>query len=100
MNAPYTTPGKGSTHPMMIIAAIAVVLFCLAGTAAIMGWIPTSIGGNTKGELSEADRAALASQMQAPPASQLAQQQPLQPIPQTAPRAPAEPPLQVAAAAP
>jgi outer membrane lipoprotein SlyB len=96
MNAPYTTPVKGQTHPMMIIAAIAVVLFCLAGTAAIMGWIPSSIGSNTKGELSDADRAALASQMQAAPPAQ----QPLQPIPQTAPRAPAEPPLQVAAAAP
>ena len=98
MNAPYTPPAKGQTHPMMIIAAIAVVLFCLAGTAAIMGWIPSSVGGNAKGELSDADRAALASQMQAPPASQLAPQQ--QPLPQTAPRAPAEPPLQVAAAAP
>jgi outer membrane lipoprotein SlyB len=31
---------------MMIIAGVAVILFCATGTAAIMGWIPTSIGGN------------------------------------------------------
>ena len=53
---------------MMILAAIAVVLFCLAGTAAIMGWIPSSIGGNTasRGDLTEADRLALAAKMDAP----------------------------------
>lgn len=56
---------KSSPHPLMIVAAIAVVLFCLAGTAAIMGWIPSSIGGNTSnGDLTEADRLALASQLQ------------------------------------
>ena len=31
---------------MIIIGAIAVVLFCTAGIAAIMGWIPTSRGSN------------------------------------------------------
>lgn len=103
MNAPYTNPVKGSTHhPMMIIAAIAVVLFCMAGTAAIMGWIPSSIGGNGGSrELSEADKAALAAQMQqpqkAPQAPALAAQQ-YQPAPRTAQTAP--PPVQLAAAAP
>lgn len=103
MNAPYTSPVKGSTHPMMIIAAIAVVLFCLAGTAAIMGWIPSSIGGTAGNrELSEADKAALAAQMQMqpPPQQQALAAQPLQPLPQTAPRAPVQPPVQMAAAAP
>jgi outer membrane lipoprotein SlyB len=45
-------------------------MFCLAGTAAIMGWIPSSIGGNPAAtrELSANDRALLASQLQpAPP---------------------------------
>lgn len=34
-----------SPHPLVWIAVIAVVLFCAAGIAAIMGWIPTSVGG-------------------------------------------------------
>jgi outer membrane lipoprotein SlyB len=33
---------KQNMHPIMIIAAVAVVLFCGVGTAAIMGWLPTS----------------------------------------------------------
>jgi len=32
------------TNPVLIIAAIALILFCAAGIGAIMGWIPTSIG--------------------------------------------------------
>ena len=31
-----------STHPLLIIAAIAVVMFCSLGIAAIMGWLPSS----------------------------------------------------------
>lgn len=34
-----------SPHPLIWAAGIAVILFCAAGIAAIMGWIPTSIGG-------------------------------------------------------
>jgi outer membrane lipoprotein SlyB len=108
MNTPLTH--KATTHhPMMIIAAIAIILFCLVGTAAIMGWIPSSVGGNTtsKGELNESDRLALASKMEAPaPAPQLLAQQAPQPAEQYAPapqpvqRAPAPEPVQVAAAAP
>jgi outer membrane lipoprotein SlyB len=55
---------------MMIFAALAVILFCLAGTAAIMGWIPSSIGGNAGNrELNDSDRALLASQLAAAPAA-------------------------------
>jgi outer membrane lipoprotein SlyB len=35
-----------STHPILIIAGIAVTVFSLAGVAAIMGWIPSSKGQN------------------------------------------------------
>jgi outer membrane lipoprotein SlyB len=35
-----------STHPILIIAGIAVTVFSLVGVAAIMGWIPTSTGQN------------------------------------------------------
>ena len=38
------TTGK-SLHPLAWIVGIAVVLFSVVGVAAIMGWIPTSIGG-------------------------------------------------------
>jgi outer membrane lipoprotein SlyB len=33
-----------STHPILIIAGIAVTVFSLVGVAAIMGWVPTSKG--------------------------------------------------------
>ena len=33
---------KQKTHPMMVIAAVAVVLFCAIGSAAILGWLPNS----------------------------------------------------------
>ncbi|MDB5952831.1 MAG: hypothetical protein JWR65_4686 [Massilia sp.] len=68
MNTPLIPKGS-SHHPMMIVAAIAVVLFCLAGTAAIMGWIPSSVGANNgagRGDLTEADRLALAAKMDPP----------------------------------
>jgi outer membrane lipoprotein SlyB len=65
MNTPVNQPVKsGSHHPMMIAAAIAIILFCLAGTAAIMGWIPSSIGNSSSGgDLTANDRAALASSL-------------------------------------
>ena len=65
--APQSTPpaGRGKHHPLMIAAAIAVILFCLAGTAAILGWLPTSIGGNTpKSDLTEFDKANLSAKME------------------------------------
>ena len=41
MEAPIARP----THPFVIIAAIAVTAFCLVGIGAVLGWIPTTIGG-------------------------------------------------------
>jgi outer membrane lipoprotein SlyB len=80
MTTPNTSPtvaGRSKQHPLIIGAAVAVVLFCLVGTAAILGWIPSSMGGNS-GALTDADRAALAAQMPAPSSSSV---QPL-PAPQ------------------
>jgi len=34
-----------SPHPLVWVAAISLIVFCGAGVAALMGWIPTSIGG-------------------------------------------------------
>ena len=49
-----------SPHPLMITAAVAVILFCAAGIAAIMGWIPTSVGksGEASGNPAIAEKAA------------------------------------------
>jgi outer membrane lipoprotein SlyB len=99
MNNPIHPPAKGARHhPLMLLAALAVLLFCLVGTAAIMGWLPSSIGGTAaRGQLSEADRAALAANIQAGPgaAQPLAQPYPAEPAPvQAAPQAtpyPAQP---------
>ena len=72
MNTPPNSPVKGRPHPLLLLAAAAVVLFCLVGTAAIMGWLPSSVGGTANRQLSEAERLALASTLpqdvpQAPP---------------------------------
>lgn len=34
-----------TTHPLIIVAAITVTLFSLVGIGAVLGWIPTSVGG-------------------------------------------------------
>jgi outer membrane lipoprotein SlyB len=64
MNPSHPTPGGNArSNPLLIAAAIAVILFCLVGTAAILGWIPSSIGGNARGSLADEDRAALAARL-------------------------------------
>jgi outer membrane lipoprotein SlyB len=76
--SPTTPPRVARHHPLMLAAALAVVLFCLLGTAAIMGWLPSSIGGNAANRpLSEADRMALAANL-----PQGAAPAPLAPAPQ------------------
>lgn len=35
-------PGTRSSHPLIITASIALIVFCVAGVAAMMGWIPKS----------------------------------------------------------
>ncbi|MES2317270.1 MAG: glycine zipper 2TM domain-containing protein [Pseudomonadota bacterium] len=110
MTTPTIDDTKPSAHhPMMIAAAIAIIVFCLAGTAAIMGWIPSSIGGaSSTGELTQSDRAALASRLadnDAPPAdAQRVQERDAAPQAQprhTEPAAqPRHAPIQLAAATP
>jgi outer membrane lipoprotein SlyB len=87
MDTHPTSPARARQHPLLIAAAIAVILFCAIGTAAIMGWLPSSTGGN-RGQLSDADRAALSAGIQQPgqpgyaaPAAPLASQpQPAYPV--------------------
>lgn len=65
MDTHQTPPARhASHHPLMIVAAIAVVLFCAVGTAAVLGWLPSSIGGTANRPLSDADRMALSAGMQ------------------------------------
>ena len=52
-----TTQTFNSSRLLMWIAAIAVILFSAAGIAAIMGWIPTSMGrGSEGGEIAVPDK--------------------------------------------
>jgi len=58
-----------SFHLLAVIAGIAIILFCAAGIAAIMGWIPTSIGGNRDGAMvGDASKPAKKTAQSAPPA--------------------------------
>src|SRR5947199_6957873 len=77
------------SNPLMWIVGIAVTILCAAGTAAIMGWIPTSMGSSE-----EKDRLAKLEQTQAAPKAAPAKVHPAEP------RAAHTAPVQVAAATP
>jgi outer membrane lipoprotein SlyB len=64
-----------ATHPLIIIAAVAIILFCAAGFAAIMGWIPKS-GADT--DLPEATKAVATTKTAAATPKQAAKE-PVQP---------------------
>ncbi|MDQ1921069.1 glycine zipper 2TM domain-containing protein [Massilia pseudoviolaceinigra] len=65
MSSPTSPAAPSARHPLLIAAAVAVIVFCGTGTAAILGWIPSSIGGTpAAAELSEIDRPVLASKLQ------------------------------------
>ncbi len=65
MDTHQTPPARARQHPLLIAAALAVILFCAVGTAAIMGWLPAT-SGSSRDRLSDADRAALAANLQQP----------------------------------
>ena len=96
MDTHRAAPTRARQHPLLIAAAIAVILFCAVGTAAIMGWLPSSKGGG-RGQLNDADRAALSAGMQQPgqpgyAAPGAAPALPLAAQPQAAPAYPAQAP--------
>ncbi|MES3024478.1 MAG: glycine zipper 2TM domain-containing protein [Pseudomonadota bacterium] len=79
MNTSNNPSVRPTPHPLMIAAAIAVLIFCMVGTAAIMGWLPSSMGkGNNGGELTAADRSVLASDAAQSQLQQTQLQQPQQ----------------------
>ena len=47
-----------SPHPLIWIAAIALIVFCGAGFAALMGWIPTSAGKPEERTVAQASKPA------------------------------------------
>src|SRR4051794_33681974 len=59
MNTPNPLHERGKLHPLLILAAVAVLLFSLVGTAAIMGWLPSS-RGDARSNLRDAERTAVA----------------------------------------
>lgn len=61
------------TLPFVIVAAVAVTVFCLVGIGAIMGWIPTSIGSGSG--------VTPAVQAPAPPKAQAGDTAPAAPVP-------------------
>jgi outer membrane lipoprotein SlyB len=88
---------RNKMHPLLWVAALAVILLCLVGTAAIMGWLPNSNSGTSNGLTAE-DRALLAEQQLQ------ATRQPMSnaanyvaaPLPAPAPAATVAPPLPAA----
>jgi outer membrane lipoprotein SlyB len=90
MNTPNPMTPRPRQHPLLLIAALAVILFCGVGTAAIMGWLPSSHGGN-RGALSDADRAALSAGLQQPGAAPPTVTTPATATPQPLPALPGQP---------
>jgi len=86
-----------TTHPLIIVAAIAVTLFSLVGIGAILGWFPTS-GGNQKSDEPPA-AVADASESAAPPAAKPAEPKPVVRHAKPKPVAKVEPPRTAAPAA-
>jgi len=77
MNTPVQS-AKSGMHPLMLIAAIAVILFCAVGTAAIMGWLPKSSANGDVSPIAAAQPDAQSSQLAAMPAAPTASPAPLQ----------------------
>jgi outer membrane lipoprotein SlyB len=77
----HEAPAARQAHPIVIIAGIAVTLFSLAGIGAIMGWIPTSIGGGAPAVKSQPESAGPLAQAPEPPKAQAQAARPAAPKP-------------------
>src|SRR5476651_744576 len=93
-----------SAHPLVLAAAVAVLLFCGVGTAALMGWLPSSHGDARPLDASSSATQMAALQANQPPAGMqplaALPQQSAQPQPQPQPQSQPQPEPQVAAAPP
>jgi outer membrane lipoprotein SlyB len=68
MNLPNATAVKNRPHPMLIVACTAVMLVSLAGTAAIMGWLPDSTGAGVNADTATSTAAEVAARQSVPEA--------------------------------
>jgi outer membrane lipoprotein SlyB len=68
MNIPVNSISKRRAHPMLIIASTAVVLFAVVATAAVLGWIPSSLGGTAPPDAQALASSAAPGQQGATPA--------------------------------
>ncbi|MBG6222943.1 MULTISPECIES: glycine zipper 2TM domain-containing protein [unclassified Janthinobacterium] len=75
-----------SLHPLVLAAAVAVLLFCGVGTAALMGWLPSSQGGAQ----------TLAASTSAEQLASLQENRPPQSVPEPQPQQQAQQPAQQA----
>jgi outer membrane lipoprotein SlyB len=66
MNLPLASATKTRAHPMLIIASASLVLVCLTGTAALMGWLPSSVGAGANAIGAVPDSPALSAVAPAP----------------------------------
>src|SRR5258706_9956813 len=84
------------THPLLIVAAIAITLFSLVGIGAVLGWIPTSVGNPSPAStpLAQAPEQPVA---QPEPAKRVEQKPAVHPKPK--PVARSEPPVPIPQAA-
>jgi len=60
------------THPLVIVAAVTVILFSVVGIGAVLGWIPTSVGNqsNANSTVAQAPDQPAAEPVPAQPAEQ------------------------------
>jgi outer membrane lipoprotein SlyB len=79
---------SGTPHPLLIAAAIAVILFCTVGIAAIMGWIPNSTGGTAVGTPRTADPLVMADTPETAPVAPVSALPPSALVQQSGPQAP------------
>ena len=76
-----------SLHPLVLAAAVAVLLFCGVGTAALMGWLPSSQGDSQPLAASTSAEQMASLQANQPPANlQPAGAQPLAALPPQQPQ--------------
>jgi len=61
------TQSPKQAHPLVLIASISVIVFCLVGIGAIMGWIPTSAGHQDTAAPAQASLAPAAGEVKSPP---------------------------------
>ena len=58
---------EGLLYPMMVIAAVAVIVFSLLGMASMSGWMPSALaGGDAAAQLSLPSQSNDASEARAP----------------------------------